>query len=148
METTSETIGCSQSSQSTNISDVSEASVSAVGRLEKLNSYLDLSGISPVKETTVSLSSCSRTQKNRYIDKAFQVFSAVCDNICPGEGEQLQDLVFRSVLPYNQPQLDNTSRILIDVYRTADTWTFKRQILSILSQNYSYKDIKSVSDML
>ena len=118
-----------------------------IQKLEQLNTILELSSVSPVKECHIPLTSALGTQKTRYIDKAIKVFSLVCESICPGEGDELQSLVCRSVNPASRsPVLDDTSKILIDVYRTAETWTSKRQVLSILSQIYSFQDVKSVSN--
>ena len=136
----------SQSSQTTEISSISEASVCVEDKVEKLNSFLTMNAISPVKRPKVSLSHCSETTKNRYMNKALQCLTAVCDSICPGEGDHLEKLVCKGVVNMDSlPEIDQTTHILIEVYNTADTWTFRRQVLSILAEKYSYQEMKRVS---
>ena len=80
------------------------------------------------------------------MNKALLCLTAVCDSICPGEGDHLKTLVYRGVVNMdNLPEIDQTTHILIEVYNTADTWTFQRQVLSILAKKYSFQEMNRVS---
>lgn len=37
-----------------------------------------------------------------------------------------------------QSSTENTAVLLADIYKSAETWTFKRQILSILAEDYNF----------
>ena len=103
-----------------------------------------LSNISPIKERRVALESSERT-KNRCLAKALQCLSAACETICPGEGSLLKSMVCQSISQETQfVPVNETSKILVDIYNSADSWTFRRQILSILTENHSYQDMKQV----
>ncbi|CAC5417479.1 unnamed protein product [Mytilus coruscus] len=89
-------------------SQYSEASVCMMDKLQRLNSYLATSDVSPVKEKLIPLLSSTDKTKQRCVSKALQ------------------------------------SLILKDTYNTAETWTLRRQILSVLSRNYSFDEIREM----
>ncbi|CAC5386464.1 unnamed protein product [Mytilus coruscus] len=129
-------------------SQYSEASVCMMDKLQRLNSFLATSDVSPVKEKLIPLLSSTDKTKQRCVSKALQCMSAICETICPGEGDSLKDLLFKSVFSAHKPEksstLDETALILKDTYNTAETWTLRRQILSVLSRNYSFDEIREM----
>ncbi|CAC5390139.1 unnamed protein product [Mytilus coruscus] len=129
-------------------SQYSEASVCMMDKLQRLNSFLATSDVSPVKEKLIPLLSSTDKTKQRCVSKALQCMSAICETICPGEGDSLKDLLFKSVFSAHKPEksstLDETALILKDTYNTAETWTLRRQILSVLSRNYSFDMIREM----
>ncbi|XP_071162572.1 uncharacterized protein [Mytilus edulis] len=125
-------------------SQYSEASVCVMDKLQKLNSFLAISDVSPVKEKLIPLSSSTDKTKQRCLSKALECMSAICETICPGEG----DLLFKSVISAHKPEksstLDQTALILRDIYISAETWSLRRQILSVLSRNYSFNEVREM----
>ncbi|CAC5379926.1 unnamed protein product [Mytilus coruscus] len=74
----------------------SEASVCGIGKLEKLNAYLEITNVSPIKEKTTPLStSCEKTRK-KCVSKALECLTAICSTICPCEGEELETMVLQA----------------------------------------------------
>ncbi|CAG2254646.1 unnamed protein product [Mytilus edulis] len=67
------------------LSQSSEASVSNSLKLESLNKFLSISGISPVKELNVYIRDSSTRTQQRYISKAKQCMELMISTICPGE---------------------------------------------------------------
>ncbi|XP_076106707.1 uncharacterized protein LOC143075235 [Mytilus galloprovincialis] len=125
-------------------SQYSEASVCVMDKLQKLNSFLAISDVSPVKEKLIPLSSSTDKTKQRCLSKALKCMSAICETICPGEG----DLLFKSVISAHKPEksstLDQTALILKDIYISAETWSLRRQILSVLSRSYSFNEVREM----
>ena len=74
-------------------SQASEATVCGLGRLEALNSFLSLSNMSPVKEKRIPYMESSEKTKSKCVTKALQCIAAICETICPGEGQVLQENV-------------------------------------------------------
>ncbi|CAC5375179.1 unnamed protein product [Mytilus coruscus] len=78
---------------------------------------------------TESESMCFETGDSQYSE------ASVCmmDNLC-----------FSAHKPEKSSTLDETALILKDTYNTAETWTLRRQILSVLSRNYSFDEIREM----
>ncbi|VDI67385.1 Hypothetical predicted protein [Mytilus galloprovincialis] len=125
----------------------SEASVCGIGKLEKLNAYLEITNVSPIKEKTTPLStSCEKTRK-KCVSKALECLTAICSTICPGEGEELETMVLQAkqtLLNEKITTLDQTSFILKEVYLQAESWTLQRQILSIICKDRTFGEIKEL----
>ncbi|VDI15626.1 Hypothetical predicted protein [Mytilus galloprovincialis] len=119
----------------------------ALGKLEKLNAYLEITNVSPIKEKTTPLStSCEKTRK-KCVSKALECLTAICSTICPGEGEELETMVLQAkqtLLNEKITTLDQTSFILKEVYLQAESWTLQRQILSIICKDRTFGEIKEV----
>ncbi|CAC5406365.1 unnamed protein product [Mytilus coruscus] len=132
----------------TDDSQYSEASVCMMDKLQRLNSFLATSDVSPVKEKLIPLLASTDKTKQRCVSKALQCMSVICETICPGEGDTLKNLMFKSVFSAHKPEksstLDETALILKDTYNSAETWTLRRQILSVLSRNYSFDEVREV----
>ena len=84
-----------------------------------------------------------REQKTRCNSKALQYLAAACETICPGE-DLLKSLVYKSITLENQEKLpvNGTITIRVDIYKLAETWTFRRQVLSILTKKKKKKKKK------
>ncbi|CAC5395476.1 unnamed protein product [Mytilus coruscus] len=125
----------------------SEASVCGIGKLEKLNAliHLEITNVSPIKEKTTPLStSCEKTRK-KCVSKALECLTAICSTICPGEGEELENLVLhatQTLLNEKITKLDQTSLILKEVYLQAESWTLQIQILSMICKDRIFGEIK------
>ncbi|CAC5358968.1 unnamed protein product [Mytilus coruscus] len=74
----------------------SEASVCGIGRLEKLNAYLEITNVSPIKEKTTPLSTSCEKTRQKCVSKALECLTAICSTICPGEGEELDTMVLQA----------------------------------------------------
>ncbi|CAG2214456.1 unnamed protein product [Mytilus edulis] len=105
-------------------SQVSEASVCVIEKLDKLNEFLSLSGISPVKKIQGPLESASARTIQRYKLKARQCLNSVFETICPGEAPFLEAELYPESLK------DNTMKTLLEIYTKADTWMFLTEQLN------------------
>lgn len=123
-------------------SQVSEASVCVIEKLDKLNEFLSLSGISPVKKIQGPLESASARTIQRYKLKARQCLNSVFETICPGEAPFLEAELYPESLK------DNTMKTLLEIYTKADTWMFRRQVLSILTEQLNYDALRKVRIIL
>ncbi|CAG2256336.1 unnamed protein product [Mytilus edulis] len=119
-------------------SQVSEASVCVIEKLDKLNEFLSLSGISPVKKIQGPLESASARTIQRYKLKARQCLNSVFETICPGEAPFLEAELYPELLK------DNTMKTLLEIYTKADTWMFRRQVLSILTEQLNYDALRKM----
>lgn len=118
-----------------------DASVIRVERLQKLNDFLDICNISPIKCLTESLEQSSERTKRRYTSKARNCITALLDTICPGETEFLSNCLFNE-----SGSTKNESTLLSAVassYLTAETPTLRYQLLSIITKDYSFEEICS-----
>lgn len=84
---------CGSDSQNQQLSQASEATVCGLGRLEALNSFLSLSNMSPVKEKRIPYMKSSEKTKSKCVTKVLQCIAAICETICPSEGQVLQENV-------------------------------------------------------
>ncbi|CAG2255817.1 XDH [Mytilus edulis] len=116
-------------------SQVSEASVCVIEKLDKLNEFLSLSGISPVKKIQGPLESASTRTIQRYKLKARQCLNSVFENICPGEAPFLEAELYPESLK------DNTMKTLLEIYTKADTWMF-------LTEQLNYDALRKVRIIL
>ncbi|CAC5367570.1 unnamed protein product [Mytilus coruscus] len=76
-----------------------------------------------------------------------QIHETVTDGESQTESESmcaLRQSVFSAHKPEKSSTLDETALILKDTYNTAETWTLRRQILSVLSRNYSFDEIREM----
>lgn len=127
-------------------SQISEASEVHVDKLLNLNSYLKSAGLSPVKQLQGSFMSSMRTQR-RYLQKANECLSLVIEAICPNEKEQFKEMFVQSLTSPSLQKNDIAGvdvHVLKDIYDRAETWSFRRQILSILASEHSYSQVKQV----
>ncbi|CAC5407824.1 unnamed protein product [Mytilus coruscus] len=102
--------------------------------LRALNSFLAEVDISPVKKIQSNLlDACDRT-KRRYISKAKTCLNAMLDSICPGEGDNL----FELITPSAEREDNVLDEAIQESYNSTETWTLQRQLLSILAVKKSY----------
>ena len=121
-------------------SQFSEASEMNISRLESLNNFLLLCNMSPVKQLANLLLQSSERTMNRYLAKARQCFSAVAETISPNEGS----LILKSLL-HEEQENEPCQDLLKDIYLNADSWQFRRQILSIIIAQMSFGKAQQVS---
>ena len=106
--------------------------------------------MSPIKEPRKPLQMACKKTKQQSVAKIITCIFANCEAMYPGEGDFLQDMVFEAVRSKCQPNpeptcnLDETCLILKDIYVQAESWTFKRQILSILAKTKNFSEVKQV----
>ena len=85
---------------------------------------------------------------NKYVLKTKECLNVIYDVICPGEGEHLKEIFLNSLGKVKVNPVDETTFILKEIYMSADTWSFRRQILSVLAANKSYDELKKVTNKL
>ncbi|XP_063435730.1 uncharacterized protein LOC134716650 [Mytilus trossulus] len=107
----------------------SEASVCGIWKLEKLNAYLEITNVSPVKEkTTPLITSCEKTRK-KCLSKALECLTAICSTICLGEGEELETKVLQAkqtLLNEKITTLDRTFGEIKELLPNVSAWKFNK----------------------
>lgn len=109
-----------------------------------LNKYLASRDISPVRSALVTpWDEASERTKRHYKRKAKQIINATLGEIAPQDHEQLLLSVSQSH-PKTTVELDSTFMDAIkECYVNADHWSTRRQILSVVADKISFKDIKT-----
>lgn len=133
-----EFLGSISSSQKVSDSQQSQSSVCNQVRLNMFNQILLSFNKSPVKQIQTSLTTCSERTQRRYTSKVRDCVRVICKTFCPGEGNVLHDMFMTTIGKNMQSSTENTAVLLADIYKSAETWTFKRQILSILAEDYNF----------
>ena len=131
------------------LSQQSQVSACGLEKREQLNIFLDHCNISPVKEKHIALHESGKKTVDNCISKGMQCLRADCDVICPGEGHVLMQKIIKILLKASAPAVQtdehpNTDKILRDVYCSAESWSVQRQVLSIISKDRSFSEVKKV----
>lgn len=92
-------------------------------RFDALNSFLNISGINPIKSLQGDLSSASERTQKRYIEKTKQCLEQIVSTICPGDENSLRVAVLGESVEKDD---DLTLDSLVEIYRSAETWTLQR----------------------
>ena len=125
------------------MSQASNASYIHTSRLESLNSFLSVCGLSPVKELRNTLAESSDRTKQRYTSKARQCVNAMLDTMCPNESHAILMSIVSS--SKHDDQDEPSIQILKEIYLNAETWQFRRQVLSILTQQMTFAEAEKVT---
>lgn len=108
---------------------------------EKLNEYLSSRDVSPIRSTlSTPWEILSDRTKRFYVRKAQQVAHVCLEEIAPGESAKLFSHLqkkFESSSDIDIPLLEALS----ECYANADNWSSRRQILSIMADKVSFKDL-------
>ena len=103
--------------------------------LKKLNDFLASRDVSPVRhKLSVPWESANERTKRRYSRKAKQIVQEVLEVIAPGQSEKLL-----ATLGENLPS--ERTQALAESYLNATHWSTRRQILSILADKLSLKEL-------
>lgn len=109
---------------------------------EKLNEFLASRDISPIRHSLgTPWGEASERTKRFYTRKARQAVNACLNEIAPDESEML----FTSLIKYKYEESDVDSSLmecLTECYNNADHWSTRRQILSIMVDKVSFKDLQ------
>ncbi|XP_013404412.1 uncharacterized protein LOC106169495 [Lingula anatina] len=107
-----------------------------------LDNFLEMCGVSPIKKTLqVSWELSSDRTKADYIIKSKKIINEVLNVLAPGQGNML----FQDVLNAREDDMArNTSTLEVIAlgYRLATEWGTQRQILSLISDQYSLVEIR------
>ncbi|VDI78120.1 Hypothetical predicted protein [Mytilus galloprovincialis] len=150
LPTLSQTTSTCITEDSSQNSQISDSSLVQTDKLSNLNIFLQQSGVSPVKHMQGSFLSSERTQR-RYLQKANDCLAVVIEAICPKEKEAFMEKFVESHCKSTAVENNQSSRscgvnvsILKEIYDRAETWTFRRQILSILAFEHTYSQMKQM----
>ena len=102
-------------------------------------------GLSPVKKIQNPYTESSERTRHRYETKALQCVNVLLDTICPNEGDALWENICESTCSDSINNNSCNPNILKEIYLNADTWQFRKQILSILTQQISCNEAQKVS---
>lgn len=109
---------------------------------EKLNEFLASRDISPIRHSLgTPWGDASHRTKRFYTRKARQAVNACLSEIAPEESEML----FTSLIKSNSEESGVDSSLmecLTECYNNADSWSARRQILSIMVDKVSFKDLQ------
>ena len=109
---------------------------------EKLNKFLISRDISPIRHSLETpWAKASERTKSLYTRKVRKVVNACLDEIVPGETETLLSSLVKSEL--EESAIDSSlMKCLAECYNNADHWSSRRQILSIMADKVSFKDLQ------
>ena len=110
--------------------------------LKKLNDFLASRDVSPVRhKLSVPWESANERTKRRYSRKAKQSVQEVLEVIAPGQSDKLLTTLGES-LPSERTQAEEEIlQALAESYLNATHWSTRRQILSILADKLSLKEL-------
>lgn len=109
--------------------------------VEKLNAYLASRDISPVRHTlTVPWEEASERTKRYYVRKGREVVHTCLEEIVPGEANTLLDCLVKD--KRNSTTDYSLVDALCECYHNSSHWSTRRQILSIIADKVSFKELK------
>ena len=115
---------------------------------EKLNEYLVSNGIAPILQPWLEWEQVTDRTKQRYTKKTAEIVSSVLHTISPNDAGSLWQAIVSSAAmkkAIGLEELSPTSKdyleALAEAYGNANGWETRRQILSIMTDLASYKDI-------
>ena len=106
-----------------------------------LNKFLIAKDVSPIKHTlTIPWEEASERTKRGYIRTAKQVVEACLEEIAPNDSDMLHSL-------YESSESDSTVdsallKALAECYNNAQHWSTRRQVLSIMADQVTFKQLK------
>ena len=107
---------------------------------EILNSFLSSRDISPIRRMNLSWEDASDRTKRLYTRKARQAVKAVLSEISPENSDMLLQAV--KTAPNENSKIDLTLiEALTECYNNASHWSTRRQILSIIADKVSFKEL-------
>ncbi|CAH3024552.1 unnamed protein product [Porites evermanni] len=107
-----------------------------------LNKFLIAKDVSPIKHSlTIPWEEASERTKRGYIRTAKQVVEACLEEIAPNDS----DMLFHSL--YESSESDSTVdsallKALAECYNNAQHWSTRRQVLSIMADQVTFKQLK------
>ena len=107
-----------------------------------LNKFLIAKDVSPIKHSlTIPWEEASERTKRGYVRTAKQVVEACLEEIAPNDS----DMLFHSL--YESSESDNTVdsallKALAECYNNAQHWSTRRQVLSIMADQVTFKQLK------
>lgn len=110
--------------------------------IEKLNGYLASTDISPVRHTlTVPWEEVSERTKRHYVRKGREVVNACLEEIVPGESAAVLDCLVKDKLA-NKTDYNLAEALNCKYFQNSCHWGTRRQILSIIANKVSFKELK------
>lgn len=113
-------------------------------RREALNNALETISdgrYSPIKSTlSTDWEDLSEKQRKYYVRKAEEVLDATLTTIAPGQEDILREAIQNKMS--SSASISSSTQTLITAYNSADSWEVKRQILSLLADQYSKEDLQ------
>lgn len=115
----------------------------------QLNRFLQLRDISPVRHSlTVPWNEAHERTQRRYVRKAKQCISAVLEILTPEDSTSLWKALSETsaadqdkVAPKSDKELE-LLEVYAESYATAQHWSTRRQILSMMADKISFKELK------
>ena len=101
--------------------------------------------ISPIQSTlTSSWESISERQKRYYVKKAKDVLEAAMSVLAPGQEAYLREAILRTPRHTSFNDVPTTTQSVIQAYLAADSWQIKRQILSLITDEYTKEELRDL----
>ena len=109
---------------------------------EKLNEFLASRDISPIRHSMrTPWEEASERTKRLYTRKAREAVNACLNEIAPDDSEMLLTSLMKC--KSEESAIDSSLMdCLTECYRNADHWSARRQILSIMADKVSFKDLR------
>ena len=109
---------------------------------EKLNEFLASRDISPIRHSLETpWTEASDRTKRHYTRKARQVVDACLNEIAPADSEELFSSLMKSEID-ESTTYSTLMEFLTECYNNAIHWSIRRQILSIMADKATYKELK------
>lgn len=110
---------------------------------DQLNAFLSSRDVSPIRHSLVTpWDEASERTKRLHTRKAKQAVEACIDEIAPQDQQNLLDAVL-TFYSTNHEDFDSTLLdALTECYTNVNHWSTRRQILSIIADKVSYKDLQ------
>jgi len=113
---------------------------------QALDEFLLACGANPTdKVLKVGWRSCSERTRHDYINKLEEIFDCVASVLAGGEGADLLKAAFCDrILQHHSDELleEDLLEALTEAYKNCDGWATRRQILSIIADQYTFLQIK------
>lgn len=111
--------------------------------VEKLNSYLASRDISPVRHTlTTPWKEASERTKRHYVHKGREIVHTCLEEIAPGGSSAILDCLVKDKHANSSTVDYSLVEALCECYHNSSHWSTRRQILSIIADKVSFKELK------
>lgn len=132
------------SQQLTRSQETEDSTVQHEEKFEKLNDFLTVCGVSPVKCMLNRMQDSSERTQRRYYAKANQCVSLVLDTIFGDQdSDSIKQHLFSEVenLEEDKESPEQFLQAVADTYMKAESWCFRRQLLSVVTIDFSFEEV-------
>ena len=109
---------------------------------EALDAFLIISKLSPVRKTlSVPWGEASDRTRRDYVEELRKVMTAAAQVLAPSSSQELMDAVMAPATT-EPSESDKALETFAAAYKNQDRWDIRRQILSIMTDKYTFNEMK------